>query len=134
MSRERGSSPVELALGVMLLVVPVAIIVLSVAPVFEHRNFVRRAAAEAARIMVLSADPAAEAQLVVDSQASSMGIDPDNVSVVLCGGTGCSTDRGAVVTVEVSVLVEELSSFLPIGSITIRAVHSERVDMYRSRP
>lgn len=135
MNRERGASPIELALGVMLLVVPVAIMVLSVAPVFEHRNFARRAAAEAARTMVLTiGDPTAEALSVVDAQARSMGIDPANVTVVFCGGTACSTDRGAVVTVEVAVSVEELSSFLPIGDITVRAVHSEQVDMYRSRP
>ena len=54
MNSERGATPVELALGLMLLVVPVAIIVLSIAPVFEHRNFARRAASEAARIMVLT--------------------------------------------------------------------------------
>ena len=135
MNSERGTTPVELALGVMLLVVPVAIIVLSVAPVFEHRNFVRRAAAEAARTMVLTTgDPEAEALEVVDAQARSMGIDPANITVVLCGGATCVVDRGAVVTVDVTVLVEEVSSFLPIGTITVHAVHAEQVDAYRSRP
>ncbi len=125
----------ELALGVMLLVVPVTIIVLSIAPVFEHRNFVRRAASEAARVMVLtSGDPMSEALEVVDAQARSMGIDPSKVTVVFCGGSKCSVGRGDVVTVEVAVEVEELSSFLPIGSITVDAVHSEQVDTYRSRP
>ena len=135
MNSEQGSSPAELALGVMLLVVPVTIIVLSIAPVFEHRNFVRRAASEAARVMVLtSGDPMSEAREVVDAQARSMGIDPSKVTVVFCGGSKCSVGRGDVVTVEVAVDVEELSSFLPIGSITVDAVHSEQVDTYRSRP
>lgn len=135
MSRERGATPVELALGVMLLVVPVAIVVLSIAPIFEHRNFARRAAAEAARTMVLSTgDPSAEALSVIEAQARSMGIESDNITVLLCGGTACTVDRGSVVTVEVTVLVEELSSFLPIGTITVNAVHSEQVDLYRSRP
>lgn len=135
MNRERGATPVELALGVMLLVVPVAIIVLSIAPVFEHRNFVRRAAAEAARTMVLSTgDPSAEGLAVIEAQARSMGIESDNITVLFCGGAACTIDRGSVVTVEVTVLVEELSSFLPIGTITVNAVHSEQVDLYRSRP
>jgi hypothetical protein len=135
MTSERGATPVELALGVMLLVVPVAIIVLSIAPVFENRNFVRRAAAEAARTMVLTTgDPAAEALAVVEAQARSMGIDPDSITVLLCGGETCAVERGAVVTVDVTVLVEELSSLLPIGTITVHAVHSEQVDTYRSRP
>lgn len=135
MNSERGATPVELALGVMLLVVPVTIIVLSIAPVFEHRNFVRRAAAEAARTMVLStSDPSAEALAVIDAQARSMGIDPDKVTVLLCGGAVCTVNRGSVVTVDVTVVVEELSAFLPIGTITVNAVHSEQVDLYRSRP
>jgi hypothetical protein len=135
MSSERGATPVELALGVMLLVVPVAIVVLSIAPVFEHRNFARRAAAEAARTMVLSTgDPSAEALAVIEAQARSMGIDPGDVTVLLCGGAVCPVDRGSVVTVDVTVLVDELSSFLPIGTITVNAVHSEQVDMFRSRP
>ena len=125
----------ELALGVMLLVVPVAIVVLSIAPVFEHRNFVRRAAAEAARTMVLTTgDPSAEALAVVEAQARSMGIDPGDVTVLLCGGVECAVDRGSIVTVDVTVLVDELSSFLPIGTITVHAVHSEQVDLFRSRP
>lgn len=125
----------ELALGVMLLVVPVAIVVLSIAPVFEHRNFARRAAAEAARAMVLSTgDPSAEALSVIEAQATSMGIDPADVTVLLCGGAKCEVDRGSVVTVEVTVRVGELSSFLPIGTITVNAVHSEQVDLFRSRP
>jgi hypothetical protein len=135
MNSERGATPVELAVGVMLLVVPVAIIVLSIAPVFEHRNFVRRVAAEAARVMVLSTgDPTIEALEVIEAQARSMGVDPDNITVLLCGGAACSVDRGDVVTVDVTVLVEELSSFLPIGTITVHAAHSEQVDLYRSRP
>lgn len=125
----------ELALGVMLLVVPVTIIVLSIAPVFEHRNFVRRAASEAARVMVLATgDPTSEALEVVEAQARSMGIDPNKVTVLFCGGSMCSLGRGDLVTVEVAVEIEELSSFLPIGTITVDAVHSEHVDTYRSRP
>ena len=135
MSRERGATPVELALGLMLLVVPVAIVVLSIAPVFEHRNFARRAASEAARIMVLTTgDPVPEALEAIRSQARSMGIDPGQVTVLFCGGVTCSLDRGTVVTVDVAVEVEELSAFLPVGTITVRSVHSEQVDLYRSRP
>ena len=135
MNRESGATPVELALGLMLLVVPVAIVVLSIAPVFEHRNFARRAASEAARIMVLTTgDPVPEALEAIMAQARSMGIDPGHVTVLFCGGVTCSVDRGNVVTVDVAVEVEELSAFLPLGAITVRSVHSEQVDLYRSRP
>ena len=133
--RDKGATPVELALGLMLLVVPVAIVVLSIAPVFEHRNFVRRAASEAARVMVLSTgDPVPEALQSIKAQATAMGIQPNRVTVVFCGGMTCSVERGTVITVDVAVEVEELSAFLPVGTITVRSVHSEQVDLYRSRP
>lgn len=135
MNKDRGASPLELALGLMLLVVPVTIIVLSVAPVFEHRNFVRRAAAEAARTLVLADDqPEAAAASVVKTIAIGMGIDPADVTVILCGGAACSLERGAQVSVQVFAVVPELSSFLPIGQLTVDATHIEQVDLYRSRP
>ena len=135
MADERGASPIELALGLLLLVVPVSILALSIAPVFEHRNFASRAAAEAARVMVLADEDAEAAALnAIDAQAAGMGIDPGVVTVRFCGGAGCTLARGSLVTVEVSVAIPELSSFLPIGELTVRAIHAEQVDLYRSRP
>jgi hypothetical protein len=135
MSKERGASPIELALGLMLLVIPITILALSVAPVFEHRNFANRAAAEAARVLVLATgDAEAEALNAIEAQAAGLGIDPAAVRVTFCGGMGCSRARGSVVTVEVSVNIPQLSSFLPIGALTVRAIHAEQVDLYRSRP
>lgn len=134
MPEERGASPLELTLGLMLIVVPVAVMVLSVAPVFEHHNFARRAAAEAARTLVLSPENGHEAALsVVTTLAIGHDIDPASVDVLFCGGGGCGLERGSIASVEVAVLVPEVSAFLPIGSLTIRAVHSEQVDPYRSR-
>lgn len=135
MNNERGASPLELAMGLMLLVLPVTIIALSVAPVFEHRNFVRRAAAEGARTLVLAEDqPEATAVAAIESIAIGMGIDPNNVSIVLCGGSVCSLERGEQVSVQVEARVPELSSFLPIGELTVTATHIEQIDIYRSRP
>lgn len=132
---EKGAAPVEFALGIAIILVPVAILVLSIAPVFEHYNFARRAAAEAARTLVLSSsDPEGEALTVVGSIAAGFGIDPGDVSTEFCGGAGCGLDRGSVATVEVQVVVREISSFLPVGTFTVGAVQSELVDPYRSRP
>ena len=58
MTSERGATPIEFALGILTIVLPLALVVLLIAPVFEARNFVRRAAAEAARAgVVTAADP-----------------------------------------------------------------------------
>jgi hypothetical protein len=122
-------------MGLMMIVVPIAITVLSVAPVFEHRNFARRAAAEAARTAVLAVvQPLLAAADVVSTQAVAMGIDPADVSVVFCDGLGCSWERGGVITVEVAVVVREVSDLLPLVEITVRAAASEQIDPFRSRP
>lgn len=135
MPEERGASPLELALGLMLIVVPVAVVALSVAPVFEHQNFARRAAAEAARTLVLaSTEGHLEARNLVTALAEGHNIDPALVEVNFCGGSFCGLERGSVALVEVIVTIPEVSAFLPIGDMSVRAVHGEQVDPYRSRP
>jgi hypothetical protein len=52
--KERGVVAVELALSVLVLLVPVAILVLSFAPVLERRALARSFAVEVARSMVIS--------------------------------------------------------------------------------
>lgn len=135
MTDDRGASPIEFALGILTIVLPIALMVLLVAPVFEARNFVQRAASEAARTGVLvSVDPLAAASMSVADLATGMGFGLDDVSVVFCDGGPCSFERGAVFVVEVSMPVRQVSELLPIGEITVRARHSEQIDLYRSRP
>jgi hypothetical protein len=135
MADERGASPIELALGILTIVVPIALVVLLVAPVFEARNFVRRAAAEAARAGVLAeVDQLAVAATSVANLAAGMGVASEEISVLFCDGGPCSWTRGAVFVVEVSMPVQQVSELLPVGELTVRARHSEQVDVYRSRP
>jgi hypothetical protein len=135
MNKDKGSSPIELALGLMLIVLPIAIVVLLVAPVFEARNFVRRAAAEAARAGVLAVDDPLPASLaIVEHLAQGLDIASETVRVEFCDGGVCSWGRGATFVVEVSVEVTQISELLPIGSVTVSAQHGEQVDLYRSRP
>ena len=135
MTNESGASPIEFALGILTIVLPLALMVLLVAPVFEARNFVRRAAAEGARAGVVAAtDPIAAASEAVASVAEGMGVETNEVSVQFCDQAPCSFARGAVFVVEVSMAVRQVSDLLPIGEITVQARHSEQVDLYRSRP
>lgn len=134
-SSEKGASPLELALGLMLIVVPVAVMALSVAPVFEHHNFARRAAAEAARTLVLNPTESGhlDARNLVTTLALGHNIDPGLIDLRFCGGDLCSLARGSMVSVEVLVRIPEVSAFLPIGDMTVTAIHAEQVDPYRSR-
>ena len=135
MISDRGSTPIELALGLMMIVVPVAIVVLLVAPVFEARNFARRAAAEAARAGVVALeDPLGEASAAVSRLAAGLDMQPDAVTVEFCDSAPCSWARGATFVVEVSIQVDQVSELLPLGSLTISARHGEQIDFYRSRP
>ena len=135
MTRERGSTPIEFALGLLTIVLPIALVVLLVAPLFEAHNFVRRAAAEGARAGVLAGDdPLAVAQDSIVDLATGLGVAPDELSVLFCDGGPCSFERGTLFVVEVSMPVRQVSDLLPIGEITVRARHGEQIDWYRSRP
>lgn len=131
---ERGTASIELALGTALLVIPAVVAVLSFAPWLEARAFVRAAAAEAARSAVLATgDPAQAGAGVVGDLAASRGV--EGVSVEMCGGTACVLERGGYVSASVSVVIPLVSTpWGEVGGITVEAVHSEPVDLYRSLP
>lgn len=135
MPKDRGATPIEMALGLLAIVVPAALVILLVAPVFESRNFVRRAAAESARMGVLATDaPIAAADAVIADLAARSGVEMTSLSIIYCDGGPCSWERGAIFTVEIVMPVDEVSALLPVGGMTVRAKHSEQVDWYRSRP
>ncbi|CAN5720296.1 MAG: hypothetical protein ACR2NT_00795 [Acidimicrobiia bacterium] len=135
MNSERGSTPIELALGLMMIVVPVAIVILLVAPIFEARNFARRAAAEGARAGVVAIEnPLDAASSAITRLATGLGVPPESVTVEFCEGATCSWARGATFVVDVSVQVDQVSDLLPTGSMTVSARHGEQIDLYRSLP
>jgi Flp pilus assembly protein TadG len=149
MRSQRGATPLELALGIMLLLFPMAMLVLSLGPWMEHRLYVRTAAAEAARVLVL-AEGETEAELLaldlISRTAANFGIDAQSVSVGFCGaapapllssGSGRCTplQRGAMASVTVVSLVPAVVTPLAeVGGWTVEVSHTEAVDLYRSRP
>lgn len=133
----RGSAPIELALGVGLLVVPMVLVLALVPPLVEHRAVARLAAAEAARVVVLgdgSATTEARARAVARAVAPDL-----ELAVELCPSTGgvCGRlTRGGVVEVRVEVVVPvvEVGPFGELGGLRVGASHREQVDAYRSLP
>lgn len=146
MTAERGSTAVELAAGVGLLLIPMALLVLSFAPWLERRVFVRSAAAEAARWVILSDGDEPAVSALLAGMASGSGLEPSEVGVSLCGGpvspagsaprsTCLPLLRGGVVSVEVSTDVPLVRTpFGHVGGLTVSARHVEMVDLYRSLP
>lgn len=132
MTGERGAIPVELAASVGLLLFPIFVFVMTIAPVVERRTVADRTAAEAVRAFVVADDAAtglADAQSVVDQANANH---PYTLSLSLEG----DLERGAVVTATVGV---EMPVIIFPGVVEVRvgtytASHREAVDQFRSLP
>jgi hypothetical protein len=156
--KERGSTPIELALGVLLILVPVALMVLSFGPWLERRSFVRVAAREVARFYITSdgADPSPQLLAMagtyrIDSVrlglcgAEPEAVHPDGGISSQCPPLDEVADLGvagggvsATVEVEVPLFVLPWSDAggnrRTVGGVVVTATHTEYVDLYRSFP
>jgi Flp pilus assembly protein TadG len=127
-----GAIPVEFAAALGLLVLPVLVFVMTIAPVVERRTVAGRAAAEAARAFAVADDAAtglAAARSIVDQIDANH---PFDLRLTLSG----DLERGATVTAEVQVAMPVVI-FPGVAAIDVadyRAVHREEVDLYRSLP
>ena len=142
---ERGSAPIELALGVAVILLPAALMVLSFGPWLESRAFVRTAAAAVSRQVVVHGSEEGLAESL-RTMAKNAGIDPEVVTVAMCGGvpapvgagltsTCMPLARGGVVTVTVATQVPVVSGpWGAVGGLAVSAEHSEFVDLYRALP
>jgi hypothetical protein len=149
---ERAAASLEMALGVGLLMVPVAMLVLSFGPGLERRSFVRLAAAEASRAVVISDGEVTGAMAQLAAMASNHGYLPGEVAVGLCGAvpaplsaggaSACpaslSRDDIVVATVEMEIplvllpFVSDGGGRASVGGVVVSASHASYVDLYRS--
>ena len=138
---ESGHGAVEFALGVGLLLLPVAILVLGFGPWSERRVVAEAAAAEAARAAVITLDAGA-GEVVVAEMGANHGLEADQVLLGWCGSeptpvsesrSGCSLARGSVVEAEVRIWVPLVQTpWGPIGNVWASGRHAEPIDLYRS--
>lgn len=148
-SREAGTAAIELVVGVALIMVPMAMIVLSFAPLLEARTFVRLASAEMARMIAISDGDELVARQAIRDMAANNNIDPARIDVALCGGAESTlssapastcTDpdglltRGTYVTVFMRVTVDVVPLFVNGFTMSTGYEHAELVDQYRSIP
>lgn len=139
--REQGTAAIELSLGVLVLVIPVALLVLSFGPTLERRVLARSLATEIARVIVHNdGDVSAHERDRLMGFARTAGVDPASVRVGVCEQSsrplpdlqGCRPERRAEVIVTVEVAVRP--QLLPGGPDDVSYTHTEPVDPYRSRP
>jgi len=138
---ERGSAAVELALGVVVLLIPALLLVASFAPALERRVLARSLAVETARTLIEAGgalDATSLGRLV--ALARSAGVAPNSVRVGVCGdalvplvdAAGCELAGRTAVDVMIELTVHP--QLLPGGPATVAYVHIEPTNPYRSRP
>lgn len=130
---EGGTAALELPLAVGLLLVPVALVVVSLPAWPERQTVARAAAAEASRAVALAAswdEGLDEAQATVADAARNAALAPGDLALDVAG----ALERGATVTARVTVDMPALALPLvgTVGRWSWTAAHTERVDDYRS--
>ncbi len=141
--RDAGHAAVELALGVAVLLLPVALAVTAFGPWSERRVLAEAAAAEGARALAVDMVPSAAEALVVRIVAGH-GLDSRDLKVGWCGASpaapgsstgSCPLTRGSVVTLTVEVWAPlVMTPWGGVGGLWVDGDHAEPIDLYRSMP
>jgi hypothetical protein len=133
--RERGYVAGELALGIGLLVFPVALLVLTLPAWSERQTTARSIAREVSRVAaVAGVCEHGRALETGRDMARNLGLAPSDVDVELDCAPGARLQRGGSVRASVTVAVPTVT-FPGIGSVgawSWTAHHSEPIDRYRS--
>jgi hypothetical protein len=134
-TREGGYVAAELALGIGLLVFPVALLVLTLPTWSERQTTARSIAREAARVVAV--EGLCDRQRATDTaseMARNLGLSSSDVAVAVECSPGARLPRGGNVRVSVTVTVPavDIPGIGGIGAWSWTAHHSEPVDQYRS--
>jgi hypothetical protein len=134
-SGEQGYVAGELALGIGLLVFPVALLVLTLPAWSERQTTARSIAREVSRVAAVAGlcDRGRAVETGQD-MARNLGLAPSDIDVQLDCAPGERLERGGSVRASVTVAVPAVN-FPGIGSVgawSWTAHHSEPIDQYRS--
>lgn len=135
MNSERGAVAVELPAAIGLLLVPLALLVITIPTWPERQTVARSAASEAARTAVLASsweEGTDAGDEIVALAAQNYGLDPADLTVSWEGAFGRGESITATVTVRMPALV--VPGLTTVDPWTWSASHTERVDDYRSLP
>jgi hypothetical protein len=133
--RERGYVAAELALGIGLLVFPVALLVLTLPTWSERQTTARSIAREVSRVVaVAGVCDRQRATKTGNDMARNLGLAPGDIAVALDCPVGARLPRGGSVraSVTVSVPAVDIPGIGGVGAWSWTAHHSEPVDQYRS--
>ena len=134
-ARERGYVAGELAIGIGLLVFPVALLVLMLPTWSERQTTARSVAREVARVVAVAG--VCDRQRAVETghdMARNLGLRPADLDIQLdCVANG-RLQRGERVRASVTVAVPavDVPGIGGVGAWSWTAHHSEPIDQYRS--
>lgn len=129
---ERGAVQVEFVAAVGLLLFPMFVFVMTIAPVVERRGVAGKAAAEAARAYVLAED-VSDATTAAGATVEAIDANhPYELALTTVGGF----DRGETITVSVhvSMPVVIFPGVVELEVIRYTATHQEQIADFRSLP
>lgn len=134
-SSERGTAAIETPLALVLLMVPVALMVITIPAWPERQTVARAAATQAARTAVLAHswdEATAAGEDAVARSGANYGLPAGDLTVEWEGSS--MLVRGGTVTARVTVRMPALvvPGLGRIGAWSWTASHSELVDRYRS--
>lgn len=133
--RQRGSVAIELALGAGLLLIPVAMLVLTVPTWSERQATARAIVREISRSAAIAGtcDPGA-ANAIARSMAANLGLDPADVRAELDCVAGRLLPRGGRITAGVTVRMPaaRIPGVTDVAAWSWTVRHTEPVDPYRS--
>lgn len=132
---EEGYVAAELALGIGLLVFPVAMLVLTLPTWSERQSAARSIAREVARTVAVDGTcNGAVARQVGATMAANVGLRDGGMNVALDCVDGQRLTRGGNVTASVTVTMPavDIPGIAEVGAWSWTAHHSEPVDQYRS--
>ncbi len=132
---EEGYVAAELALGIGLLVFPVAMLVLTLPTWSERQSAARTIAREAARTVAVAGTCDTEvARDVGETMSQNLGLRDGQIEVALDCAAGQRLRRGSDVAARVSVSMPavDIPGIGAVGAWSWTAEHREPVDQYRS--
>lgn len=134
-SSERGYVGAEVAIGIGLLIFPVALLVLTLPTWSERQTTARAIVREVARVVairgVCDRGQAAETGM---EMAANLGLAAREITIAVECATGARLPRGGEVTAAVTVAIPavDLPAIGGVGAWSWTARHREPIDQYRS--
>lgn len=131
---EHGFVTLEFVLGLALLVLPVALIVLTMPTWFARQDVARLAAQEAARTAAVT-ESASHGTAMAREIAANNGLDPQRQMTVAFDPSSSYAPGGVVIAdVTVRMPVTVIPGIGSLGAFSWTASYREAVDTYRSAP